>query len=63
MCQKCAGSAKALIANVKRCEKIDDALVNLLKVKAPAWAEYDKVKASAWAKLFSIKANRVPHLQ
>jgi hypothetical protein len=81
--KKCAGDAKHLIVHVKRCGKIDNALVDLLiesalaeyeKVKAPAWAkyekstaqalaEYEKVKAQAWNKLFSIKANRVPHLQ
>ena len=45
--KKCAGNVKALIAHVKRCGKIDDALVNLLT--EPAWAEYKKVTEPAWA--------------
>ena len=54
--KKCAGDATHLIAHVKRCNKLDDSLVNLLtedarteyeKVKAPAWTEYEKVTAQA----------------
>ncbi|MBE3141511.1 MAG: hypothetical protein IMZ53_13125, partial [Thermoplasmata archaeon] len=45
--KKCAGNARALIAHVKRCGKIDDALLDLLA--APARAEYEKVSASALA--------------
>jgi hypothetical protein len=63
--KKCAGNARALIAHVKRCGKIDDALVNLLtasalaeyeKVEAPALAEYKKVTASALAKYNKVEA-------
>ena len=63
--KRIAGNAKALIAHVKRCGKIDDALLNLLtapalaeydKVTAPALAEYDKVKAAAWAEYDKVTA-------
>ena len=60
-----AGSASALIRHVKRCGRIDDALVALLtasawaeyeKVRAPAWAEYEKVTAPAWAEYEKVRA-------
>ena len=63
--KKIAGSPKALIAHVKRCGKIDNALVGLLtapaweqydKVKAPALEQYDKVTAPAWEQYKKVKA-------
>ena len=63
--KRCAGSAKALIAHVKRCGKIDDALVAIFtaqalaeynKVTAQAWAEYNKVKAPALAEYNKVTA-------
>jgi hypothetical protein len=53
--KKCAGNAKALIAHVKRCGKIDDALIALLT--ASAWAEYKKVRASARAEYEKVTAS------
>ena len=50
--KKCAGSAKALIAHVQKCGKIDNALVNLLT--EPALAEYNKIKDQAWAEYHKI---------
>src|ERR1035437_5153629 len=70
--KRVAGDADALIAHVKKCGKIDDALVELLtapalaeyeKVKASALAEYEKVTASAWIKLFEVPTNRIKQLQ
>jgi predicted aminopeptidase len=52
--KRVAGSAKALIAHVKRTGKIDHALVDLLT--APAWAEYDKVRDAAWAEYDKVRA-------
>jgi uncharacterized membrane protein len=53
--KKCAGNAKALIAHVKRCGKIDNALIALLT--ASAWAECEKVTASAWAECGKVMAS------
>ena len=56
--KRCAGSARSLIAYVRRVGVIDDALLDLLsesawaeykKVAKSAWAEYKKVTESAWA--------------
>ena len=52
-----AGSARALISHVKRCGKIDDALVELFT--APAIAEYNKVKAQAWAEYNKVEAQAI----
>ncbi len=63
--KKIAGSASALIKHVKRCGKIDDALLRLLtapaleqynKVKAPALEQYNKVKAPAWEQYNKVEA-------
>jgi hypothetical protein len=62
--KKCAGNARSLISHVKRCGKIDNALVNLLtepalaeckKVTEPALAEYNKVTEPAWAEYNKVK--------
>ena len=62
--KKCAGNAKALISHVKKCGKIDDALIRLLsqlawaeykKVTQPARAEYEKVEQPAWAEYEKVR--------
>ena len=62
--KKCAGNAKALISHVKKCGKIDDALIRLLsqlawaeykKVTQPARAEYEKVRQLALAEYKKVE--------
>lgn len=59
--KKIAGNASALIRHVKRCGKIDDALIGLLM--APAQKLYNETTAQAWCKLFAVKSNRILKLQ